>query len=1030
MQTECLATPSKARMTCAAKSRKAHLRFMIMNIASRRLCPLAVALCLIAIAIAACSKDEDTKEAHLSRANEYFAAGQYDKAETEYRDVLRLAPDDPTAQHQLGLLYQDQGQYAQAYPLLKKSAELAPDDLEVQLKLGITSDALHQDKVAREAALRVLDKQPGHEQALVLLANTALGLNDIDEMRKYVEGLRAKDKDRTGYHLAYALFDLRQNDQSSAESEIKDALALDPKSAGALTAMANIYWSRNDLPAAEREFKAAADLSPPRSPMWLRYADFKRRTGAVKEAKEILQGVLQKAPDYLPAQAALMTIACTERGDDCAERVRAVLARDPNNVDALYQDGLISLDKGDAAKAMRVFEYLSNNTQNPQVRYQLARAYLLYAKSATPAALGRQAIEEAERSLSEAVKLDPHADPAVLLLAELKIRKGSPAAAVDLLQPLIKEQSQIAQAYYLLASAYLAQQQSNQALAVYRRMTELFPKDPQPPFLIGRMLMAQQSSDARQQFEKSLQIAPDYLPATEMLVQLDLAAKQYAPALARVQKFIDKDPKQAQAWAIRGTIYMAQRDFVHAEPDLLKAIELDPKLEPAYLLLAQLYVASNKPDQAVEKLSAFLDQNKDEPAKTVPALMQLAMIQHGLKHFDATRDAYEKVLAVAPNFAPALNNLAVLYSDNLSRLDNAYDLAKKARETDPNDPQIADTLGWTLYKKGDYANALPLLQESAGKVPSAPAIQFHLAMTQYMMGAEEPARTALQQVAQATADFPGKDDARRRLAVLAIDVKTANPADARTELENYLRGQPNDPQALLRLGELQERDGALDQATATYQKIIDSDPQFAPAMRQLALLYSQRPSDDDKAYDLAIKAHQAYPGDPDIARVLGILNYRRGYYPQSTELLNKAAVKQSDNAELFYYLGEADYRLKQWGACDDALKRALSLNLSPKLADQANSTLAECSTQRNRSDGIASYQSGDYAKSAELLKTAAANHKDDAELLFYLGQSYHQLKQSNECKDTLQRALNLSLSPQLANEAKHALEDCSQTSSQ
>ena len=104
------------------------------------------------------------------------------------------------------------------------------------------------------------------------------------------------------------------------------------------------------------------------------------------------------------------------------------------------------------------------------------------------------------------------------------------------------------------------------------------------------------------------------------------------------------------------------------------------------------------------------------------------------------------------------------------------------------------------------------------------------------------------------------------------------------ELENYIREQPNDPEALLRLGQVQEREGALDQAIKTYQKIIDVDPQFAPATRRLALLYGQRPSDEAKSYDLASKARQAYPGDPEIARVLGILNYRRGFYPQSAEL--------------------------------------------------------------------------------------------------------------------------------------------------
>ena len=80
------------------------------------------------------------------------------------------------------------------------------------------------------------------------------------------------------------------------------------------------------------------------------------------------------------------------------------------------------------------------------------------------------------------IKLDPHFEQAILLLSELKIRKGSAAAAVDLLLPLIKERPQTAQAQYLLATAYLAQRTADQGLAVYRRMTDLFPKDPQPPF--------------------------------------------------------------------------------------------------------------------------------------------------------------------------------------------------------------------------------------------------------------------------------------------------------------------------------------------------------------------------------------------------------------------------------------------------------------------------------------------------------------------------------------------------------------------
>ena len=162
--------------------------------------------------------------------------------------------------------------------------------------------------------------------------------------------------------------------------------------------------------------------------------------------------------------------------------------------------------------------------------------------------------------------------------------------------------------------------------------------------------------------------------------------------------------------------------------------------------------------------------------------------------------------------------------------------------------------------------------------------------------------------------FPDKDEARQRLALLAIQVGAAN-AGVRTELENYLRQRPNDPAALVRLAEVQERDGAVDQAVKTYEKVVADNPLYAPATRQLALLYGQLSTDSAKAYELVTKARQAYPDDPEIAKTLGILNYRRGYYPQSVELLKQAAAKRKDDPELLYYLGEAYRQLKQYAEC-------------------------------------------------------------------------------------------------------------------
>lgn len=903
--------------------------------------PSVCAFLIAALVIAGCSEKAPTKDQILSRANEAFAAQRYGQAEKDYREVLRLAPDDLVAMRRLAILYHNQGQIAQAYPLLKKYTGLQPDDAEMQVKYGLALLSTGDYAQVREAALQALSKRPGDEQAMLLLADTARSPEEIDDVRKIIGDLRKADQDRPSYHLAFGSLDLRKGDKARAETEFKTALELDPKSGTPHASLAMLYWSNNDLKAADQAFKTAADAAPPTSPIRVRYADFKLRTGAAAEGRAMLEDINKKLPEYLPPRVALLKIACADKQtDDCAARVQNVLAQDPINFEAVYQDALISSSKGDTSKAIRELEFLSKSfPRNALVRYQLASAYLLSAKNASEGN-ARNAIESAENRLSEAVKLDPKLESAVLLFAELKIRKGSAATAIEPLRELIKERPQTAQPYYLLATSQLMQGQAAEAASTYQQMMALFPKDPQPPFLLGNALLALgQQAEARKAFEKSAAISPDYLPATERLIDFEIADKQYAAAIGRAQQQIDKDPKRAQPWTLRAKVFLAQRDFARAEPDLLKAIEIDPKFEAAYLALAQLYVATDRPDQAIQKLNAIVEVNK-----SVPALVQLASIYEKAKNYAAARDAYEKVLAINGNNPLALNNLAVVYSEYFDQVDKALDLAKRARAAIPNNPNFADTLGWVMFRKGDYRNALPLLQEGAAKLTENPEVQYHLAMVQYMLGDEAAARASLQKAVQLPAAFPQKEEAQQRLAILTMDAK-APTGDARATLDAFLKQQPKDPAALTRLARLQAQEGQAGQAIDTYQKAIDANPSFGPALRDLALVYSARAADDSKAFDMAAKARQAYPDDAELAKTFGILNFKRGLYPQSVELLNQAAGSRRDDADVQLYLGRSYQQLKRWNECKSALERALALNLPAASRADAQAQLATCTEQ-------------------------------------------------------------------------------------
>src|SRR5215831_3610938 len=328
---------------------------------ARERCTLLASLSLVMLVAAGCSRSAPSKDQLLSSAAEALAANKFVKAEKEYLNVLRLSSNDPTALRQLAIIYYEQGQLPQAYPLLKKSAELQPDNVDVQLKLGMLQLAIGEHSQARDAAIASLEKEPGKEEALTLLASTAFTPADVDDTRKLVESLRQRDQDRVGYHLALGILDLRSRQQASAEKQFKEALALDQRSSSAHLALGTLYLSQNNATAAAQAYKAATEFASSRSPIKLKYADFLAKTGSVAEARALLEELNHQNPDYLPPRVALMNIACSEKRDDgCVSRVKGILAQDPNNYDAVLQDGLISLANKEASRAIRDFEYLSN----------------------------------------------------------------------------------------------------------------------------------------------------------------------------------------------------------------------------------------------------------------------------------------------------------------------------------------------------------------------------------------------------------------------------------------------------------------------------------------------------------------------------------------------------------------------------------------------------------------------------------------------------------------------------------------------
>ncbi|MBE7502269.1 MAG: tetratricopeptide repeat protein [Verrucomicrobiales bacterium] len=1068
---------------------------------------MVLGLALLAGAMTGCSKSAKAAR-HLERADTYYAAGERDKAEIEYLNVLRLRSMDPHAIERLGSIYYDQGRFVQALAFLLKTREQNSTNVEARLRAAQILIVLNHPKEAREEALIILDQHPGHEDAMLILVESPRSTNELAEIQQRLDEWRPKIGSQAGYHLGQAVLALQRRDTNTAASASLEAIRLNPKSSAAQLVRAGYLLSQNDRTNALLAFQAAADLAPVRSLVRLRNAEFRLQLGDRAEARNLVSNLLAQASDYIPAQVQMFKMDLAEgKLDESEAMVGKVLTREPTNPEALLARVQVLLARGQRETALKEMERVVGlYPKSALVQYNHALTQLLNGD-----------VTKATSALTQALAIEPNYTDAILLLARLNIRRGDTAAAITALSEVVRRRPNLVPAQVALAEAHALKGERDQALALYQHLAKNFPQDPQFPFLAGLVLRDQQKpADAYRAFEQALALAPNRLSVIQQMVDVRVANKEFEGARKLLEGPLAKEPTNAAPRVLLAATYLAERDLAKAEETLERAIELDPDARPAYMMLAQVYVATGKQQQALERLDRVVAQNP----KDVQALMQIGMLKDSQQQYDAAADAYRKALEVNSRFAPALNNLAYLYGEHLNRLDEAFELAKRAREIAPNDPFSADTLGWIAFKRGDYAWALTLLEESGKLFPTEPEVQYHLGMAYYMLGQETAARQAFERALQSPKEYRGKTEVEGALAMLGIDPATADAARVAI-LEHRVKTVPADPVAARRLAAVYERTGEPARAVTLYEDVLKSNPKAAFAHLRLAELYATALKNPTKALEYARAARNLDPDDALVARAAGRAALLAGDAKWALSLLQESARRLPGDAGAQYDLALAAYQMGRVEEAEGGLQAALQVTppfaqaesaqrwleflhatkdparavaASAKAAaalqadaglipaamvvalakemqgdmagarqgyeallarypefapatrqlallfarqggeDNRAQQLATRAREAYPSDpdvaaalGTVAYRRGDFARAVQLLRESSQVKTQDAEVQFYLGMAHYRLKQNRESQTAIQKAISLRLRAELLPEAERVLKELEST---
>ncbi len=198
----------------------------------------------------------------LERAVAGHRAGDLAAAETLYRRILEMQPDNPDALHLLGILATQSGRPGEAVPLLRRVTGQFPGTALYWFSLGTALKADGTLTEAVDAFERALRLTPNDADTLCNLGATLNELGRFDEARSALERALSVKPDMVPAlnNLGSTLAGLRRLDEAAAV--LRRALAMDPDSAEGLTNLGNVLKDSEHYDEAVAAYVRALGINP------------------------------------------------------------------------------------------------------------------------------------------------------------------------------------------------------------------------------------------------------------------------------------------------------------------------------------------------------------------------------------------------------------------------------------------------------------------------------------------------------------------------------------------------------------------------------------------------------------------------------------------------------------------------------------------------------------------------------------------------------------------------------------------------
>lgn len=432
-------------------------------------------------------------------------------------------------------------------------------------------------------------------------------------------------------------------------------------------------------------------------------------------------------PESTPAKQTLIgLLLASRRLDEAAEQLRKLLALQGDRLAESLPllNRLLARYPDKAAVARLVVQVTQPYEAMPEAHLARAQAYLAAA-----------AETDALAEIDSAQRLRPDSEPAVLLKAQILQRKSN-TQAQETLRGYLETYPKAREVRIGYARLLVGERQFESARREYQTLLDADKSDRDAAYAIALLSLQLNDIDsAQRELKRLLDVGFAEVNVVRLYLGQIAEEKQLPQEALQWYGMVTPGDQYLAAQVRAAALAVKQSGLDEGRALLQKAGAASPKDAIAFLIAeAQLLTDAGRVAEAYELLDARLAAQPEEPQ----LLYESALLAEKLGRFETLETRLRLLIRIKPDHAHAYNALGYSLAERGQRLEEAQQLIETALSLAPDDAFILDSKGWVLYRRGDSAGALDVLQKAYKQKPD-PEIAAHLGEVLWILGRREEA---------------------------------------------------------------------------------------------------------------------------------------------------------------------------------------------------------------------------------------------------------------------------------------------------